>query len=106
MPTCEDDGDRSCPEYDFTPTVDRAATVERDAALASGIEEQVWVNYYVDGGGVSRDLRLLNDAQRGYNPDYKTGFLAPKEPGRVNLWAVVHDNRGGMNWVRQTINVE
>jgi len=104
VPACEDDGDASCPEHSFKPVISRDSA-EVDAALGSRIREQVWVNYYVDRGGLTRPLRLLNDAERGWSDDYETGFLAPKEPGRVNLWAVVHDNRGGTSWVRQTIEV-
>jgi hypothetical protein len=68
--------------------------------------EQMWINYYVDRGGLRSPVRLLADAAKGPNADYGSGFYAPEEPGPVHLWAVVHDNRGGMGWVRQTIWVE
>jgi hypothetical protein len=47
----------------------------------------------------------LNDATRGYNPNHGTQFYAPKEAGPVRIWAVIHDNRGGMSWVSTTLQI-
>jgi hypothetical protein len=94
----------NCPEYVFRPQLDRSVA-EVDTALSGGLQEQMWINYYVDAGDVSSPLRLLNEAELGWNEEYRTKFRAPAAPGRVNLWAVVHDNRGGTAWVKQTIQV-
>jgi hypothetical protein len=32
-------------------------------------------------------------------------LIAPRSPGRMVLWAVVRDNRGGTAWLRQSILV-
>ena len=66
----------------------------------------MWINYYVDRGELTSGVRLLNDAQKGWNSQYETKFRAPRKLGPVNLWAAVHDNRGGVGWVRQVILVE
>ncbi len=106
---CSDDGDDSCPEIPIQPVVDPAsAEVDQISVDAYGknYEEQMWIRYYVSRGGVKSDARLLNDAQKGWNGDYGTKLYAPKEPGPMSIWAVVHDNRGGSAWVRQEVLVQ
>jgi hypothetical protein len=107
---CEADGDEEdCPPYPIRPLVDRQS-VEQDAvsaaAYGSDAQEQMWVRYFVDGGSVDSDIRLLNDASEGWNEDFGTKFRAPKAKGIVNIWAVVYDNRGGANWVRTQVLVQ
>ena len=48
----------------------------------------------------------LNDAVKGWNPDQLADFRAPKDPGPVAIWALVHDNRGGVEFARFTVGVE
>lgn len=110
IPACAEDGDvLECDEYPLRPLID-SASVEPDsvsaAAYGRNYEEQMWVNYYVTRGSVRSDIRLVNDATAGFNEDYGTKFYAPKEPGPVRLFAVVHDNRGGMSWSGTTIWVK
>jgi hypothetical protein len=107
VPRCA--GERSeCPEYEIKPLFlgPLSRVAEQDPLSAEGLTEQMWINYYVDRGELSSGVRLLNDASAGVNADYAAEFRAPAEPGSVRLWAVVHDNRGGMGWVRQSIWVE
>ena len=58
---CKDDGDPSCPAIDVKPAIEK--NVEKDAVssslFGSQVTEQMWVNYYVDRGGISQ-VRLLN----------------------------------------------
>lgn len=108
--TCPDDGDViQCDEFALRPLID-PASVEPDsvsaAAYGRNYEEQMWVNYYVTRGRLRSPIRLVNDATSGFNEDYGTKFYAPKEPGPVRLFAVVHDNRGGMSWSGTTIWVK
>jgi hypothetical protein len=108
--SCAEDGDAAeCDEHSLRPLIDRAS-VEPDsvtaAAYGRNYEEQMWVNYYVTRGGVRSPVRLVNDATAGFNEDYGTKFYAPKDPGPVRLFAVVHDNRGGMSWSGTTIWVK
>lgn len=106
---CEDDGEPECPEIDIRPLVDPVSAERDDVArvfYGRDLEEQMWINYYVDRGSVRGDgVRLLNDATTGWNDDYGTEFYAPKEEGPVNIWAVVHDDRGGVSWARTQIYV-
>ena len=121
--TCEHDGDESCPPHKIRPKLvesesDLPAYPEEDvvsnATRERNIREQMWINYYTEkvsprtpgnGGGVKSEVRLLNDAFSGTNDDYGTEFYAPKEPGVTVIWAVVHDNRGGMSWVGMPVIV-
>jgi hypothetical protein len=106
---CADDGSDDCPPYPIRPLVD-PSIAERDevsaVAYGSRASEQMWIRYYVDRGSLDSDLRLLNDALAGWNDDHGTKFRAPSEPGLVNVWAVVYDNRGGVNWVRTQVLVQ
>jgi hypothetical protein len=100
--TCEEDGDPvDCDGTKFRPIVDRSsAELDEISVVTRGrtLGEQMWINYYVDRGGVKSDARLLNDAVAGWNDDYGTELFGPKDAGRLRIWAVVHDNRGGMSW--------
>jgi hypothetical protein len=107
---CADDGDaEKCEANKIRPLIDQSLPAEIDAisrdVYARPYQEQMWINYYATRGAVKSDARLLNDATQGWNPDYGTEFYAPKTPGPVQVWAVVHDNRGGMTWVGTTIEV-
>jgi hypothetical protein len=97
------------PSLEVRPEVYRSS-IEADeiskAAYDRDYEEQMWVNYYTTRGGMLSDVRLLNDATTGFNDDFETLFFPPAEPGPVTLWAVVHDNRGGVSWARGTLWVQ
>ncbi|HET9959077.1 MAG TPA: hypothetical protein VFQ61_31520 [Polyangiaceae bacterium] len=109
---CEADGEPGdCPAISIGPALDRDV-VEREKDTVSAayfnrpnFNEQMWINYYTDHGGLKSEVRLLNDATEGFNPKYRTDFYAPKA-GPSTLWAVVHDNRGGQAFMRKTILVK
>lgn len=106
---CNADGTKDCPDIHVRPFVDRAsAEVDQVSVDAYGqtFQEQMWIDYYVSRGGLKSEVRLLNDATAGWNDDYGTEFHAPKKPGIVTIFAVVHDNRGGVNWARQEVLVQ
>ena len=105
--TCADDGDPTCPAIDVKPAIDQK--VERDEVssklFGTSVTEQMWVNYYIDRGGISQ-VRLLNDTNSGWNTKYRGQLYAPKDAGPLQVWAVVHDNRGGMEFSRITLGVK
>lgn len=98
----------SC-DVDVEPVIDQSQPAEDDVVLrkirGSDFSEQMWINYYLDRGEFGRDLRLLNDAVEGWNRDYAAEYQ-PKEAGTAYLWAVIHDNRGGTDWVRARVCIE
>jgi len=102
--TCADDGKSSCHGYPLRPLVDRTdpANQEQDAVSVKqtghSTGEQMWIDYYTDGGGFKSPVRLLNDATAGWNDNYGTDFYAPKDAKISRVWALVHDNRGGVAW--------
>ncbi|MEI9942038.1 MAG: hypothetical protein WDO69_32900 [Pseudomonadota bacterium] len=112
VPTCADDGDSSCTAYALRPTIDKTDLANQDiddvsaAQLGRTVGEQMWINYYTDSGGFKSPVRLLNDATAGWNDDYGTEFYAPSKPGLTRIWAVAHDNRGGMAWSGITLKVQ
>src|SRR6478736_371423 len=112
VPPCGDDGDPSCTGYGFRPTIDKTATENQDKdqvsvmLLGRDVGEQMWINYYTDAGGFKSPVRLLNDATNGWNDDYGTDFYAPSKTDPLRIWAVAHDNRGGMSWSGITLKVQ
>jgi hypothetical protein len=112
VPACADDGDTTCSAYGIRPTIDKNNPANQDqddvsvALLGRDVGEQMWINYYSDAGGFKSAVRLLNDATNGWNDDYGTEFYAPKKTGPMRVWAVAHDNRGGMSWAGITLEVQ
>jgi hypothetical protein len=103
---CADDGDPSCPAIDLKPAIEKK--IEKDEVSSklfrTTVTEQMWVNYYVDRGGIS-EVRLLNDTNSGWNEKYRGQLRAPKDTGPMQVWSVIHDNRGGMEFSRVTLGV-
>lgn len=92
-----------CDEVALQPLID-PSNAEVDTAAsnrASGmLGEQMWINYYAAGGEVSDDVRLLNDATRGFSDEFESNYQPSDTPGVSYVWAVAHDNRGGAEWAR------
>jgi hypothetical protein len=107
--TCEGDGEAECPDIDIAPLID-PTSAERDQLsedyFERNVSEQLWINYYSDRGGMRSSVRLLNDATEGWNDEFGVEFWAPSEPGPLSIWAVVHDNRGGAEFVRVKLYAE
>jgi hypothetical protein len=110
-PCAADGNGDECKAVPIRPLLDPNKNVEVDPISSVGgetFQEQMWVNYHVDLGGVGGVVRLVNDSTKGWNDDYGTDLFAPKggkEPRKMYVWAVVRDNRGGTSWVRQTVFV-
>jgi hypothetical protein len=105
---CERDDEEDCPDIEIQVIADRrSAEVDDVIKIAEGKElfEQMWVNYYVDRGSLESDVKLLNDAVEGWNDEPSTNLRAPKEPGRMSVWAVARDSRGGAEWVKVNLMV-
>jgi hypothetical protein len=111
LPRCKEDGDPiECPGYDIRPFYDVSKPAELDQVsndtYGRSNTEQMWINYYTTRGAVKSSARLLNDATKQYNVEFGTEFYAPSTPGPVRVWAVVHDNRGGMSWSGATFYID
>ena len=70
---------------------------------ANGVGEQIWAEYFTTLGGFSSSSRLLYDPTAGAIVDPDTKYQPPAPPpSNVTsglIWIVVHDNRGGAEWV-------
>ncbi len=110
VPTCADDGDSKCPAYAVKPTMTQADNQEQDSVsaqlLGRDVTEEMWIDYYADGGGFKSSVRLLNDATSGWNDDFGTDFYAPKAAKVSRIWALAHDNRGGAAWAGISVKTQ
>ena len=112
IPTCSDDGKSACKGYAIRPTVDKNDPKNQDQddvsvqQLGHSEGEQMWIDYYTDGGGFKSPVRLLNDATAGWNDNYGTEFYASKDAKISRVWALVHDNRGGVAWAGISIKTQ
>jgi hypothetical protein len=112
IPSCADDGKKPCPGYAIQPTIDKTDPANQDQDDVSvqqtghATGEQMWIDYYTDGGGFKSSVRLLNDATTGWNDDYGTEFYAGKDAKVSRIWALAHDNRGGVAWAGITLKTQ
>jgi hypothetical protein len=101
---CEEDSDiELCPAIEVSALVSPQSAEEdelAEVAYGTQLQESIWVSYFVDRGLISPPLKLVNDAEAGFQSDYSTRIYAPKDPGPLRIWAAVRDNRGGVAWLR------
>lgn len=103
-PTCL----QQCPQQGKCETQKMSLIVDPDSAEVDEVAEatgdkvleQMWINYYMENGTIDGDVKLLNDATTGWVEDHGTEFTVAREPGVFRMWAVAHDNRGGMSFAR------
>lgn len=105
----QQDPTSDCTTYDIEVLVDPSvAEIDPDSTGKDGsmLTESVWVDYYADGGDLVRDIKLVNDAVKGFNDNREVTWIPPSEAGVVNLWAVLHDARGGASVAQRLVRVE
>ncbi len=99
----------SCQTYDLQVTVQSPVADEDEGSKGPDGEpltESVWVDYYIDGGDLDADVKLVSDPLKGPVDEAPVRWVPPAEPGLVTVWAVVHDARGGSSVVERFIRVE
>lgn len=62
------------------------------------LNEEIYVDYYLTAGKVKNDAVVLFDPRSGRLSGTSDDLAAPQSAGDSRLWAVVHDNRGGVAW--------
>lgn len=71
--------------------------------------ESVWVDYFADQGDIDTPTQLISDSDGKLQPSFGTNWLAPPAPEAgslpVNIWAVVHDSRGGETVKHEVLHV-
>lgn len=108
LPACQASQRDDCPSYAFQPIVDATSVEPAFSAQVSDAHapsELVWVDYFATAGSFETDAKIMNDPDIGLSASYADAWRAPKTPGEVRLWAVVHDNRGGSAWIEQDVLV-
>ncbi len=99
----------ACTAYQMGVTMD-PGYAELDPATkgdnGTPLHEEVWVDYFADSGDVQDPLLLLWDAKLGQQANTSTLWIPPPQSGVANLWAVVHDSRGGESVAHQQIVVQ
>jgi hypothetical protein len=97
-----------CPELTFDVDVPESSWEENpgDVDPAGRLRhEEIWVDYYSSIGTLEENARLLYDAVAGKSSNSQVKFQGPGATGDGKLWAVVHDNRGGVAWVEIDVHV-
>jgi hypothetical protein len=84
-------------------TIVPASSQEEDPGTldASGhpLREEIWVDYYATGTQLANDAEVLYDPLTGAVAGSGDGLYAPRSAGTQQIWAVAHDNRGGVSWL-------
>lgn len=105
---CSESKVEDCPENALDVVVPSSSQeVDENSLDAKGrtLREQIYVKYYMTGGQAVNDTVILYDPREGRLSDTDKGFFAPRDAGQYRLWAVVHDNRGGVNWQEVPLTV-
>jgi hypothetical protein len=116
-PSCgKPDAFGTCAAYDLDVVVpDDVADVDPDGTSSDGspLHEVVWVDYFADQGSLDTPVKLVSDATTGILHNHGVRWIGPpprdddagSAPIPVNLWAVVHDARGGETVIHRTLQV-
>lgn len=105
----ESDAFSTCTSYELSVVVpDDVAEVDPEGKQPDGspVYEAVWVDYFADKGDIQTSVTLVSDATTGIRDEYQTKWIAPPEAGPVEVWAVVHDARGGQTAIKRTLQVK
>lgn len=99
----------ACPKVKLDVVVPESSQEPNEGDLGpdgSTRKEQVWASYYTTLGKFGSDARLLYDPTSGKVPGTENDYQSPMEVGEGTLWIVVHDNRGGANWLQLPLHVK
>lgn len=88
-------------------TIVPTSSQERDPTSDRG-KEQLWVDYYSTAGKFENDVRILYDVSVGRVSDTAVDYHTPNNQTDElqKIWAVVHDNRGGVEWLEIPVKIE
>jgi hypothetical protein len=98
----------SCPELKLDVVVPETSWQVQDGvktAEGTDAREQIWVDYYATQGDVE-SARLVFDVGSGRVPESAAKLTAGSVVGEGTLFAVLHDNRGGVAWTRVPFRVK
>ena len=67
--------------------------------------EEPYITWYTELGSSAADKQARFDQGYSLYPYTTVEWTAPKEPGLIQLYAVIRDRRGGMGWAALKVNV-
>lgn len=70
------------------------------------LREQIYVQYFATAGEFKNDTMVLFDPRAGRLSSTFDEYRGPLNAGEYQLWAVVHDNRGGVSWSAIPVHVD
>lgn len=105
---CAPPQENGCKTYAIEALVDDIIDLDPESKGPDGApqREAVWVNYYADRGELESGIKLVSNADSGFNEEHEVTWIPPAEPGPVTLWAVVRDARGGSSVARRFLQVK
>ena len=97
-----------CPEHKLDTVVPEASWQLQDGVKTStggDAREQIWVDYYTTLGEIE-GARLIYDIGQGRVTESGARLTGDSINGRGTLFAILHDNRGGVAWTHVPITVK
>ena len=98
----------ACPNLKLDAVVPETSwQVQEGVKTSEGTEarEQIWIDYYATLGEIETE-RLLYDVGSGRVPESGAKLTGSPVSGQGTLFAVLHDNRGGVAWTHVPIVVK
>jgi hypothetical protein len=87
------------------PSASQEVDPSNRTAEGDPLPETLYVQYFATGGKIASDTLVIFDPRRGRLAHTGDDFRAPRVAGEYRLWAVVHDNRGGVTWQEVALHV-
>lgn len=108
LPHCTQSNIDNCSTAQLDTAVPASSQEPDPGASTSGraVKEEIWVDYYLTAGKVKNDTVILYDPLASQLSNTADDLSAPQQAGDAQLWAVVHDNRGGVNWEQVTLHAQ
>lgn len=98
-----------CPEIAVTPSIAEESYELDESGASDGVPttgELLWAAYFTTAGELDSGVRRVFDPSDGRASvsDYSGTYRAPPGfVGKVRLWSVVHDARGGVAWTQNDV---
>jgi hypothetical protein len=98
-----------CVEHPIDPNVDVAASTEPNPVSSLLAKEPrhelLYVQYMTNHGTLGSDTRTIVDVRSAHD-DFAGSWTPPDTAvGETRIWAIVHDDRGGVTWWWQDVVV-
>jgi len=93
---------RDCPDI----KLDVAVPPEDQEVQPGGRKEEIWAAYFADIGELDSESRILYDPESGKVDGSEDKYKASNDAVDGVMFVVVHDNRGGADWLKLPIHTK